>query len=45
MCKAGDIRLCNASSDCPVGQKCSPVKATGGGAAFDGKVFLSACVP
>jgi hypothetical protein len=43
-CPAGDTRLCQANSDCPAGQKCSPVKIGGAGAAINGTI-VAACVP
>ena len=43
-CAAGDAQLCQANSDCPSAQKCSPVKIVGGGAAINGSV-VAVCVP
>lgn len=44
-CGPGDTRLCQADSHCLEGQRCVPVKVTGGGLALDGKVFIGACAP
>lgn len=44
-CAADETRLCQADSHCPPGQRCSPIKVTGGPVALDGKVYLGACVP
>jgi hypothetical protein len=44
-CGAGDTRLCQADIHCLDGQRCVPIKVTGGGAALDGKVFIGACAP
>ena len=43
-CPTGDAQLCQANSDCPAGQHCTPVKVTGGGVAIEGTV-VAACVP
>lgn len=44
VCKAGETQLCQANSDCPKGQRCTPVKIIGAGAAFNGNI-VAACAP
>lgn len=46
VCAAGQTQLCQANSDCPTGQRCTPVKIVGpgAGAALDGTI-VAACVP
>ena len=43
-CAAGDTQLCQANSDCPQGQRCTPIKIIGAGAALNGTI-VAACVP
>ena len=43
-CKAGETQLCQANSDCPKGQRCTPVKIVGAGAALNGTI-VAACAP
>jgi hypothetical protein len=43
-CAVGDTQLCQANSDCLAGQRCTPVKIVGGGAAINGNV-VAVCVP
>jgi hypothetical protein len=43
-CAAGATQLCQANSDCPQGQRCTPVKIIGAGAALNGTI-VAACVP
>lgn len=43
-CTGGDIQLCQANANCPPGQRCTPVKIIGAGAALNGTI-VAACVP
>lgn len=43
-CPAGAIQLCQANANCPAGQRCTPVKIIGAGAALNGTI-VAACVP
>lgn len=45
-CEADQTQLCQANSDCPTGQRCTPVKIVGpgAGAALNGTI-VAACVP
>jgi hypothetical protein len=43
-CAAGETQLCQANSDCPKGQRCTPVKIAGAGASLNGTI-VAVCVP
>lgn len=43
-CQPGEAQLCQANSDCPKGQRCTPVKVIGANASLNGTI-VAACAP